>query len=146
MQNRSIVPIGIIGLIVIGFTIAGFFLLEIERVTVNIWAISFLLFSQLALFAGLIGIRATNNKHNNVFLKAGITTSLFLYFVITLISVLFAGRFSDNLNLFILIELAIIAVFAIIIISVLAWSRSIARRNEADLAKVGTNEPKRGGF
>ena len=147
MRNKNgIFSIGIIGLIVIVFSLAAFFLLDIEKISVHIWALTFLLLSEIVLFGGLIGLRFTGGNSSIVFLRSGISTALLLYFAATLVSVFFSGMFKEKLNTFILIELAIIVLFSIIIISILAWSRGIARRNEADMAKVGTNEPKRGGF
>ncbi|MCL2365821.1 MAG: hypothetical protein FWC75_02110 [Oscillospiraceae bacterium] len=147
MRSKSgVLPISLIGIIMVALTLVAFFLLDIERIAVHIWALAFLLLSEVVLFGGLIGLRFAGASHSSVFLRAGVSTSLVLYFVATLISALFAGFFRDRINSFILIELAIIAFFAIITISILAWSRSIARRNEADMAKIGTNEPKRGGF
>jgi peptidoglycan biosynthesis protein MviN/MurJ (putative lipid II flippase) len=105
-----------------------------------------LLLSEFVLFGGLIGLRFTGVNHSKVFLKAGITVSLSLYFIAVLVSVLFAGGFRENLNIFILIELAIIVLFAVIAISIFACSGGIKRREEYDAAKVGIGDPKRGGF
>ena len=147
MRNRNgVTATGVIGFIIIALTLAVFFLREIERIPTNNWGLAFLLLSEVALFTGLIMLRFTNANHSKVFLKAGGTSALFLYFFATLISVLFAGAFRESLNTFILMELAIIAFSAIIIISVFAFSRGIERRNEEDVEKVGTTEPKRGGF
>jgi len=145
-SKTGVVAIGVIGIIVVAFSLTAFFLLNIERVAVNGWALAFLLLSELALFGGLIGLRFTGANHSKVFLESGVSVALSLYFASTLVSVLFAGAFRENLNTFILIELAVIALFAIITISIIAWSGSIARRNDSDTEKVGTNEPKRGGF
>ncbi|MCL2078936.1 MAG: hypothetical protein FWH17_03730 [Oscillospiraceae bacterium] len=147
MKSRNgIISIGIIGAIVLALTLAAFFLLGIEKSTVNIWALSFLLLSICALFGGLIWLRFAGSQHSKVFLKLGVTTALTLYFGVTFASVFFAGLLKEKLNTFILMELSIIALFAIIIVAILAFSRRVARRNEIDTAKVGSNEPKRGGF
>ena len=147
MKNKkSVVPIGVIGVIVLIFSLVVFFLLKIERIAVNVWALAFLLISEFTLFGGLIGLRLTNANHNRVFLKAGITSALSLYFIATLVSIIIAGVFSERVNTFILIELAIIALFAIITIALNACSRGIERRSEEDIKKVGTTEAKRGGF
>ncbi|MCL2146337.1 MAG: hypothetical protein FWH52_00895 [Synergistaceae bacterium] len=147
MRNRnSIISIGIIGAIILAFTLSSFFLLNIERIAVNFWALTFLLFSECVLFGGLIGLRFHGVQQNKVFLKAGITTALSLYFSITLVSVFFAGLLKERLNTFFLIELAIIALFSIAIMVILAFSREVKHSNEADIAKVGNKESKRGGF
>ncbi|MDR2599021.1 MAG: hypothetical protein LBC73_01945 [Oscillospiraceae bacterium] len=147
MQSKNgVIAISLIGIIVIAFTLATFFLLEIEKSVVNIWALSFLLLSEVTLFAGLISLRFTGEKHNTLFVRAGFSVALSLYFIITLVSVLFAASFEEHLKTFILIELAIIALFVIAAISIFTWSRGIARRNEVDMTKIGTKEPKRGSF
>ena len=147
MRNKNgIISISIIGLIVVAFSIATFFLLKIERIAFNYWAMAFLLLSEFVLFLGLIGLRFTGASHNTLFLRSGVSVTLSLYFAATLISVLFAGALEERLDLFILVELAIIVLFAIIMISIFAWSYSTARRNKENVTKVGTNEPKRGGF
>ena len=147
MKSRSgTIAIGVIGLIIILFTIAVFFLLEIERNVLNYWALAFLLLSEIALFGGLIWLRFAGVSHNKTFLRLGITSVLFLYFAATLILSIFAGGFGDRLNLFILLQLAIIVFASIITILVLAFSKSTQRRNEEDMKKVGVSEPKRGGF
>ncbi|MCL2760562.1 MAG: hypothetical protein FWD70_02820 [Desulfuromonadales bacterium] len=147
MPNKiGVISIALIGIIVIAFSITAFFLLDIERIAVNVWALAFLLLAELALFGGLIGLRFIGANHGKVFLRTGIATVLWFYFIATFVSVLFARAFRENLKIFILIELTIIVLFAIVAISIFAVSRSIAARDEVDITKVGTNEPKRGGF
>ena len=147
MQRKtSTIAIAIIGLIVIAFTLAVFFLLDIDRASVNVWALAFLLLSEIVLFMGLIGLRFAGAGHSILFLRAGVSATLLLYFIATLVSVFFSGAFKENLNIFILIELAIVFLTAIIIVAIFAWSISISRRNETDVKKVGSTEPKRGGF
>ena len=98
------------------------------------------------MFGGLIGVRHTKAGHSTVFMSSGMTVTLALYFAVTLASVFLSGLFSGNLNAFILMELGIIALFAVITISILAFSRSIRRRENEDYSKVDSNEAKRGGF
>lgn len=146
MHVRGVISIGVIGLIVITFSIAAFFLLDIEMTALYGWALIFLLLSELVLFGGLVGLRFTGVSHSREFVKAGLTSVLLLYFFTTLISVLCASFFRESFNTFVLIELATITFFAIITVSVLAFSRRIRHNNEEYMQKVGTNEPKRGGF
>ena len=147
MKNQvSILAIWIIGIIVFVLSLTGFFLLGIEKNALNVSALAFLLLSEIVLFVGLTVLRFFDVKHSNVFLKAGLTTTVSLYFLTTLISLFFTGAFREKLSVFIFIEIAIIALFAIITISIIAFSRMIERRNEEDVAKIGNNIPKRGGF
>ncbi|MCL2659562.1 MAG: hypothetical protein FWD64_03470 [Acidobacteriaceae bacterium] len=138
--------IALVGILVVAFTIAAFFLLDIEKNPVNKWALVFLVLSEVALFGGLTGLRSVDEDHNQVFLKSGVTTSLSLYFIVTLASIFFAGLFQEPPKVFIVIEVAILLFFAIVTISICAWSPAIARRDEADREKIGTGGPKRGEF
>ena len=146
MRIRSILPIALIGAIVIIFTISAFFLLNIELITVNVWALCFLLISEIVTFGGLIYLKAANEMYTSSFHKIAFSVSLFLYFSISIVSAIFAKSFADNLNWFILIQLAIISLFAIVTISLFAFNSSINRRNAEDVAKVDAKEPKRGGI
>ena len=122
MRSRGgVLPIAVIGLIVLMFTLAAFFLLEIGGSALNIWALGFLLLSEVILFGGLIGLRLNKTGHSEVFMKSGVTTALALYFAATLIGVLLSGFFGDNLGAFVLMELGVLALFAIITISILAF-------------------------
>ncbi|MCL2250277.1 MAG: hypothetical protein FWC13_13555 [Oscillospiraceae bacterium] len=145
-RNGKITTIGLIGGIVITFTVIAFFLLDIERNVLNRWALVFLLLSEVVLFAGLIGLHFSKEYHKNLFFRVGLSSALLLYFILTLLCVLLVGLFSENLNIFILAHITIIASSAIIAVSIFAWSRHIASKNEIDITKVGTNVPKRGGF
>lgn len=146
MRKKGVMSICAIGIIVIVLSLAAFFLMEIERNPVTMWAFISLLISEVVLFGGLIGLRLTSAQYGKVFLKVGIGTTLLLYFIATLIVVLFSGAFREKLNIFILIELSIIAVSAVIAVLIIAFAHRIERSNEEDLKKTGTTEAKRGGF
>ena len=145
-NNNNVLPIAIIGLIVVAITLAGFFLLEIAHILINIWALSFLLLSELVLFAGLMILRISNAPYNTIFLKAGVTSALILYFAATFVTALLAGMFVDRLHVYILIKLCIIAFFTIIAIVLVSFAKKITYSNMTDAPKVESHEPKRGGF
>jgi len=140
------IAIGIIGALVVAFTLATFFLIDFERTTIQWVALMFLLLSEVVLFAGLIGIRSLGAKFSKVFVSAGLSTILFIYFAATLTSVFFANSFRDRLNNFIWLQVVIIGLFAIVAVAILAFSHKIARDDEKSLSKVGETQPKRGGF
>ena len=147
MKSRNgVLAIGVIGIIVICFSMAVFFLLDFERVTVHWWALVFLLLSEFALFSGLISLRYSKAVYSGFFQKTGISTSLTLYFVVTLVCTLLAGSFRENLNVYLLIHLAIIALFAVVIIMLSVFSSKLEQQGKEDIKKIGVNEPKRGGF
>ena len=147
MQGKyGVLPIAVIGVIITTFSIIVFFLLDFERVAVHWWALTFLLISEILLFAGLIGLKYVKAVHSRHFLKLGISMSLTLYFVFTLISVFLSGLFKDDLNYFILIQLAFITIAAIVVIFLSTFSKRLERQCKEDVMKSGANEPKRGGF
>lgn len=144
--SKSVIPLVVIGFIVIVFSLAVFFLIDNDKTTVHWWALAFLILSEVALFSGFVALRYIKATHSRLFIQTGISTSLILYFTATLTCVLFTGVFREKINVFILIHLAIIALFTIVIISISAFSRTIERQGYEDTKKVGVNEPKRGGF
>ena len=145
-KSTSIKSLALIGAVVIAFTLAVFFLLGLETSAINLWAFGFLLFAEIVLFGSLIGMQFAGSNHNSVFMAAGLTTALALYFFVTLILTFLSGLFKGSENAFVLIELAVITLFAITTIAIFAFSRGISDRNKEDAAKIGSTEAKRGGF
>lgn len=145
-MRSSKLTIGVIGAILVAFTLSAFFLLNFEGIPLYVWALSFLLLSEVVLCAGLLGVRALGANHGKTFASAGLTGILILYFISTAVSIVFTSKFVDNMNGFILLELGIIALFAILFIATLNFSARISASNRRDAEKVGTTEPKRGGF
>ena len=137
MGNKiGIISTAIAGLIVIAFTLAMFFLMDFERTAVHWWAFGFLIFSEVALFSGLVCMRFLSSQFSTIFIRSGLSVTLFAYFLVTLISIAFTNSFVDMLNAFILMELAIIAFFSIIIISLLVFSQKI-RFDDNETRKAG---------
>lgn len=126
MRRGNGTTIGIIGAILVGFTLIAFFLLNIERIGLYLWALTFLLVAEIVLCTGLIATKSLGANHSKVFVKSGIIGSLFLYFLATLISVLSVRLFENKPGTFIILEFGIIVLFAIIILSILAFSQRIA--------------------
>jgi len=145
MQNRyGILPMGIVTIIALLLCIAGFFLLGIERIALNTWALAFLLLAQVVVFCAIVAARVSGLR-SGIFLNVGVASAAFLYFVVTVIGV-FLVRFFDSLGRFVFMHLAIIGVFAIIMVSMFAYANNIDRRSAEDVSKVGSKEARRGGF
>ena len=144
MRIGNRMPVLIIGAITVALTVAVFFLTGIDMESaLNTLGLAFLLLSELILFGGLYAVLG---QEPSVLQRAGVISSLIIYFTATLISVLALCSIAVGRNTLIIVQLTIIAFFAIIIICVFTASRSIARREEIDMKKVGDNTPKRGGF
>ena len=124
---------GVIGLVVVLFTLAAFFLLDIERGAIQWTALGFLLLSELVLFSWLRHV--SRAEEGNVFLTSGMSTALGFYFLTTLVSVFFVGLF--QLSGFVLLQLGIIALFAVLAFSLLAASRRIRASQERTFAEMG---------
>jgi len=144
MHNKNILPIAVIGVIIIALTVAAFLLLDIERSPLNYWAFAFLLLSEVVLFGGLLMLRFSNAYYSGLFLKSGTVSALFLYFIITLISLVLTRWI--GVNGFILVQLCIVALFAVILVVIVVYSQKIEQQTHRDLDNVGSTEPKRGGF
>ncbi len=123
-KSYRALSIGIIGLIIIAVTLSIFFLLSFEKIAISWWALSFVLLAEIALLVGL-EILVIDKHLNKVFVSSGVSSVLFLYFVATIISCFFASNFKDNINSFIIIEIVIIAITAIITILIFAFSHGI---------------------
>ena len=141
--------VAIIGVIVISFTLISFLLFEFEKTSLSLWALGFLILSELALFVGLSMLAYRKAKHHQVFLISGLSVSLFLYFLTALVCTFFSGLFKNNVNQFLMLELSVLVFFAIVIIVVLAFSRRIAGQDGESLEAQNSDlytKPKRGGF
>jgi len=147
-KNNAVISLAVAGGIIVAFTTAAFFLLEIEKTALNGWAFSFLLLSEAALFGGLIALAFAPPGHSKVFLRAGVSMALFLYFGLTLLTMLFVRGFTHHLGRFILLESGIIVFFTIVVIAVQVFSRRISADNQKTVTqgKAESHQPKRGGF
>ena len=146
-MNVKIGVMGIVGAIVCIFTLAAFFLISFERQTIHLWALVFILLSEFVFFGAMVGIPFLKGKHSTVFLRTGLGTALFLYFMITVVcAIIFAWLVGVSVNHFVLINCAIIALFGIISVLIMAFSRRNAVVDERSRAAVEETTAKRGGF
>lgn len=122
--------VGIAGLSIIAVTLGIFFLQQFEKTGIYWWALFFVLLSELALFVGLEVLGTIQSNFSKVFVRSGIFYVLLLYFLITIISCLFVGKFKDNINTFISIEIIIIAITAILTLSIFAFSHRISLKDK----------------
>lgn len=128
-MRRGSKTIGVIGTIIVIFTLSAFFLSDAEKTALYSWAFTFLLLAEIVLCAGLTAVKASGTNHHNIFVRSGISAALFLYTAAALIMVLFMRLFENRLHTYILFQLGIIALFAIVILLILTFSRRIADSN-----------------
>ena len=146
MKNKHIISVFAIAIVAI---IAGFFLLDIPKIALYFWAFSALLFSLLLSLALLITFNQLKDKRDGVFYGASLSTSTFIYLAAVVISLFFSKGFEDNVNGFIFLQLAINALFIIVLIIIAAVVRHIYQKTVITAEKLQNgeyNKPKRGGF
>ena len=133
-KANRILPIAIIGFLVIAFTLLIFFLVVVERTTINLLALTFLLISEVCLFSGLIAVRVLGTNYDKLSMTIGVTSTLLLYFFITLVMVFTTGLFGGNIAGFILMEMGIIIVTAIFLIIFFSAASKISSDNKGIIA------------
>lgn len=121
-KKISAISIGIISIIVIAVTLSIFFMLDFEKTLVSWWALFFVLLSEIILFSGIWVTSLFRDLPNKVFIRSGLNSILLLYFFATVVTSLFSGMLKDNVNLFVIIEIVIIAISLIIITILLQFS------------------------
>ena len=125
-EKRNGAPLAIIGIIVISFTIVAFVMFDIERVAVYFWALVFVLLAETALFVGLHMSAITGDYSvpgsSKIRTKARFpayphSLSCILYLVATVVFSFFTESYKDRPGAFILINIGIIALCAIIVLA-----------------------------
>ena len=135
-----------IGIVVI---IAGFFLLEIDRVAINYWAFGSLLFSLVVSLLATLTLVAPKANKGGVFYTAGLSGAIWIYEAIVVISILFARFFANRVNGFVFIQIAINASFFIVAVIIIGVSNRVHNNNAKTYENLQSGEydkPKRGGF
>jgi len=129
--------------------IAGFFLLDIERVVLNFWAFGSLLFSLVVSLFVMVTLVAPKKNRDSVFYTAGLSSTIWLYEIAVIISILFTKSFVDHVNGFIFLQIMINALFFVIALIIIRLSGNIYDNNARtydNLQNGEYNKPKRGGF
>lgn len=126
--------IGICGIIVVIVTIATFFLIGFNNSTTGYIGLGFLIFSQVALFLGLIINFSYNNAPNNVFMRTGVTTCLVFYFIATAILLIVSGQFNGSVNALITFEIILLAVMLIITLTIISFGIKISNNEQKILS------------
>ena len=147
-MNRSVLTS--VGVFVIGIlvTIAGFFLLEIEKIALHYWAFGLLLFSLVVSMFVTVALVAPKKGKSSVFYNTGMSAAIALYQIAVIISMFFTHSFKENVNGFIFLQIAINAVFFIALMIITNTSGNVhqSNMNTQEKAQDGEyNGPKRGG-
>jgi len=135
----------LIWVVVTFFTVAAFFLLDIEKVYINFWRLFFVLLTEFVLCGGLY----YTMTQRNLFASAGLYTALTLYAVLAFGGCFFIDIFDGRLGVFIVYELAVAGMLIMIASLILVFDKKIQNDNRraADyLNSQNFNIPKRGDF
>ncbi|MDR0405395.1 MAG: hypothetical protein LBH54_01235 [Clostridiales bacterium] len=142
----TVVAVFVIGMLVIT---AGFFLLNVEKTTLNLWAFGGLLFSLAVSLLSTVALILPKKNKDAVLYTAGLNAALWIYQAAAVVSVLFVRSFEEAVGGFILLQISINALFLIAVPVIDAASRR-AYRNHAKTSENAQNgeydKPKRGGF
>lgn len=147
-MRKNIIPIISIFTIAIVVVIAGFFLLDIEKVALSFWAFGSLLFSLIVSLFTMISLFATNKNKDNVFFVSGLSGAVWVYEIAIVISILFMHSFIEHLGWFIFLQIGINALFLITLIIIINISGHIHKCNTETYEKLKNGEyekPKIGG-
>ena len=107
-----------IGAIVIATTLAIFFLSDpLSAKTSLEWlSLAFVILSEIALFTGTTILSVQVSPTSRIIMHSGILSTLFIYWLATLAGAFFKNIFKDNSSGYIILQIIIIALTAIIII------------------------------
>ncbi len=110
-----------IGLIIIAITLILYFVgfSSTEKTTLSWVAFLFVLIAEIALICGLILMNFRIKSLNETLLKAGILSSLSIYFVITVLLTIFKGFFAQHMGAFITTQVAVCGIVAIVVMALL---------------------------
>ncbi len=126
----------VIGIIVMAITLAVFFLSnQIEGITSIKWlSLSFVLLSELVLFTAVVAVLIHTSKTSKVLISSGSIVTLFIYWVATVTSSIFANTFKGNINKFVTIQVLLIGITAVIIIILVALAKKAKIEDEKILS------------
>ena len=135
-----------VGIIVV---VAGFFLLGIEKITINYWAFGSLLFSLIISLFAMITLVVPHRHKDRTFYTAGLTSVILLYEIAVVISIIFIKPFTERLNNFIFLQVTINALFFIAAITIITASSRIYDNKVKTYKEMQSGEndkPRRGDF
>ena len=114
----KLVSTAIIGLIVVGITTAVFFLgTAAPRTTLDWLSLLFLLFSEFLVFGMLIYLTISASSSSQRIIRAGILSTIGIYWLISIVLVFLRNLFTEHQNTFIITNIILIGI--VIIISLL---------------------------
>lgn len=137
----------IIGIIVVAVSIVVFATRSIAEIPVYQVAFGFLLLAEVVFFLGLM-FNTSKGTGDKIISVSGITAISIIYLIATIIVSFFAQLFMLNLKNYVVIEIIIVAICAVIGIVIIAFSRRavISDEKHKDAGVHNSDTPQRGGF
>jgi hypothetical protein len=129
--------------------IAGFFLLDIDKIALYFWAFGSLVFSLSVSMISTVILVSKKTTKDVLFFNTGFGSVIWIYQVLVIISVLFINSFRHHVGAFVFLEIAIFAIFIVISGAVQVSSKHIYVSNQKSQEKLNNseyNKPRRGGF
>jgi amino acid transporter len=139
----------LIFVILISVAIIGFFLLGIPQTTLYISALAFLLVSLIVSMLSLIKIRKVRSEKDSLYHSIGTLVIVWIYQISVAVITPLALFFNELMTVYILIEIVLIAFYAIGTVIVNAAAHKVHSMNEETARKREAgefNEAKRGGY
>ncbi|MEQ8235209.1 MAG: hypothetical protein ABRQ23_00350 [Syntrophomonadaceae bacterium] len=135
-----------IGILVV---ITGFFLLDVEKVALNFWAFGSLLFSLVVSLLTTLMLVAPEKNKDSVYYSAGLGSTIWIYEIVVVISILFTKSFVEHLYGFVFLQIAINALFFISALTITIVSARVQDNNTKTYESLQSgeyNKSRRGGF
>ena len=135
-----------IGIVVV---IAGFFLLDIEKIALNFWAFGSLLFSLIVSLLAMLTLVVPKENSEHIFYSSGLSSAILIYEIAVVISIFFTNSFEDHVYRFVFLQVAINALFFIstlLIVNTSAHVHNSKTTTKENLESREYSKPKRGGF
>lgn len=111
--------VAIVGFIIIALTFCLYFLLDIERTTLQNWAFSFVVLAEFLFFIGLDITISSTKLFNDALSRAGMISLLSLYLLAMLVAMPLSGWFADTQRPLFLTFISIQGVFIILLVLLL---------------------------
>ncbi|SHI56753.1 hypothetical protein SAMN05444401_1023 [Clostridium amylolyticum] len=121
-----------IGAIVIIITLVLFFVgfEKVEKTNLDYLALMFILVSETALFGGLILLIINEAPMSGIIIRSGIISTLSIYWLLTIITYLiYKNAYKDSLGGFVAVQLILLALAAIISISLFMAASNVHASN-----------------
>lgn len=130
MINRIRNTVITIGIILVVVTLALFFMLSENRITMDWLCLSFILFSEIIVIISILMIEGAEARHTGVLLRAGGYSTIALYSVISIsLSIIFLLILREEIKFFVTLQMILLVIAAIILLLIYISSSHVNAKN-----------------